>query len=488
MKPNTCLVLDVWEGQLEIDEAILKANGVAGIGIRLNDMSGGHHMDAGFTKQWAEAANFVRFPYFVYNPWVDGAANYAWLTSHMPDGVKCLAIDIEVKFSGITPLKYASDVDQFLALCHQHGWKTIIYTAEWFLASLSRWPQLDYWWAQYPDAAAYFSGVTTWDELRLRLDKLGKPFNAAKVPGRLMMWQFSGDYLLLPGNNRDMDVNLFYGTEQELADYFGAPGTIAEPPPVVVVVPVDAVTVTAASGLNVRSGPGMAAPKIGAIARGTQVVILEYRRLSAVEVWGRISQGWIALLLAGECYTSRADFGGIPDVPVSDPLFPHIYRIKDDLEAGMSPGGTRPYLRNGLPSTVRLRGGESQYLLSAAWIAYLKRINSPKSYDYLIKPASGWHNAGVSNLMQQLTFSGNHVEVLRIEGNQAFIKTYFLNDPPPSGIIQPTEKTLHPQVQLFTTQYKRSLDMSTNGRYPRTLLLANPGEEIWINLRDIVRL
>ena len=485
MKPNTCLVIDVWEGQLEIDEAVLKANGVAGMGIRLNDMSGGHHMDAGFVKQWAEAANFVRFPYFVYNPWVDGAGNYAWLTSHMPEGVKCLAIDIEVKYSGITASKYASDVDQFLVLCHQRGWKTIIYTAEWFLASLSRWPQLDYWWAQYPDAATYFSGVATWDALKLALDKLDKPFNAAKIPGRLMMWQFSGDYLLLPGNNRDMDVNIFYGTEIELAEYFGAAAPVIIIPSELVL---ETVTVTAVSGLNVRLAPGITSPKLGAIARGTRVDILEFRRSLVADIWGRGAMGWIALFLSGQFYTTKIDFSNVAGGPAPSSLFPHVDRIKDDLEAGIAPKGTRPYLRNGLPSTVRLRGGESQYYLPPQWIEYLKKINSLQSYNYLIKPASGWHNQGDFNCMQQLTFSGNHVSVTRTEGNQAYIETFILTDNPPTEIIKPLEKALDEKVQLFTTQYKSHLDMSTNGRYPRTLILAHAGEEIWIDLRDIVRL
>ena len=90
--------------------------------------------------------------------------------------------------------------------------------------------------------------------------------------------------------------------------------------------------------------------------------------------------------------------------------------------------------------------------------------------------------------MQQLTFSGNHVGVTRIDGNQAYIYSYVLTDNPQTEIIKPLEKTLHPKVQLFSTQYKRTLDMSTNGRYPRTLIMRNAGEEIWIDLRDIVRL
>jgi len=47
------------------------------------------------------------------------------------------------------------------------------------------------------------------------------------------MWQFTGDYLILPGSNRDMDVNIFYGTPEELAEYFGNSGS-ATPDPIVI--------------------------------------------------------------------------------------------------------------------------------------------------------------------------------------------------------------------------------------------------------------
>lgn len=226
---ETCLVIDVWEGQLEIDEAALRANGVVGIGIRLNDMQGGHHMDAGFAKQWAEAKGFARFPYFVYNPWVDGAANYAWLAANMPADAKSVAIDIEVRKSGYPASVYAAEVEKFVALA-QKRWKVILYTAEWFLNALTRWPKIDYWWAQYPAQEMFFGGVKTWDELRKRLENpaLAKPFNAAACPGPIRMWQFSGDYLVLPGSKRDIDVNLFFGSPDECAAYFGG-GSIADP-------------------------------------------------------------------------------------------------------------------------------------------------------------------------------------------------------------------------------------------------------------------
>ena len=219
MNSNTCLVIDVWQGSLEMDEGVLKANGVAGIGIRINNMNGGHHRDTGFDKQWAEAANFVRFPYFVYNPWVDGLANFNWLLANMPVDAKSVAVDVEVRYANITPARYASEVNTFLEMCATRKWKTIIYTGQWFLDTLSRWPICDYWWAQYPNPAKYFGSIKTWDELKLALDNpnIARPFNESACPGQVKMWQFTGDFLVLPGTIRDIDVNLFFGNETELA-------------------------------------------------------------------------------------------------------------------------------------------------------------------------------------------------------------------------------------------------------------------------------
>lgn len=243
MKADRSLVIDVWEGQMKIDEAVLKANGVAGISIRLNDMNGGHHMDTGFVKQWEEAKGFVRFPYFVYNPWNDGAGNFKWLSENLPSDARSVAIDIEVKYAGYPATKYAGEVVKFLNLCKSKNLKTIIYTAQWFLGSLSTWPKVDYWWAQYPSSEVYFKNVSTWDQLRTVLDRLDKPFNITSVPGTLKMWQFTGDYLILPGTERDIDVNIFYGNEKALADYFlSYPGTTPVEPPIICEPPVVIVT------------------------------------------------------------------------------------------------------------------------------------------------------------------------------------------------------------------------------------------------------
>jgi hypothetical protein len=227
------IVLDVWEGQLEIDEAALFAGGVVGLVIRLNDMNGGHHMDEGFEKQWAEAASFLRWPYFVYNPWVSGAENYDWLARHMPSDCPAVALDIEVRKTGLAPKEYGKQIGIFKNLVNQE-WNTHNYTGEWFLDVLSPWPIDDYWWAQYP-FLMYPASVQriSYEVLKAKLDMLvWPPMNSAKSSGKIRMWQCSGDRLILPGTTRAVDVNVFNGNVDELRTWLGysPSGTPINPP------------------------------------------------------------------------------------------------------------------------------------------------------------------------------------------------------------------------------------------------------------------
>ena len=232
------LGIDTWQGQLEIDEAVLKANGVKFIFVRLNSMSGRHHKDTGFDKQWAEAAGFYRAPYFVYNPWVTGQANFDWLAANMPADAHAVALDMEVIMPGYPAVTYGAEFKKFKALASAR-WKAVIYTGEGYLSMLTPWDTTaDYWWAEYP--FEFYSAPilpSTWDDLRKRLMFYAGPGNAAKIPGRLKFWQFSGDKLILPGNPHAMDVNVFFGNEAQLAEFFGGTPTPVPTAPADVVTP-----------------------------------------------------------------------------------------------------------------------------------------------------------------------------------------------------------------------------------------------------------
>ncbi len=138
---NYILGVDIWEGQLEVDEKTLLDNGVEFAFIRLNDMQGGHHKDTGFDKQWMEAINFVRAPYVVYNPWVSGAANYNYFRSILPAGITALSLDVEVKYIGYSTASYAAEVENCIRLMRANGLKPIIYSGSWFMSYLSYWLQ-----------------------------------------------------------------------------------------------------------------------------------------------------------------------------------------------------------------------------------------------------------------------------------------------------------------------------------------------------------
>jgi len=228
------LLVDTWESGGEIDEAVYKANDIAGILVRLNDMNGGHHMDTGFVKQWAEAENFLRAPYFVYNPWKNAQGNFDWLISHCPEDAHTVLIDIEVKKLLYPKSTYAAQVSSFMNMVEDEWGTKTIYTGAWFLDMLDFWPNCDYWWAQYPYALYPSSKkYMSWDEVRKIIDDNGytKPFNYNSIPGTYRMWQISGDKVVCPGNDKPIDINLFPGTKEELALFLGYSEIVPEPPP-----------------------------------------------------------------------------------------------------------------------------------------------------------------------------------------------------------------------------------------------------------------
>ncbi|MCJ7435180.1 MAG: phosphodiester glycosidase family protein [Anaerolineales bacterium] len=231
---NYLLLVDTYESET-IDEAALKTNNVSGMIIRLNHIEGGHHLDANFTTQWSETgkAGLLRIPYFVYNPWVNGQKNYDWLVKHMPYEAGAVMVDIEVIYYGYSPATYAAEVAKFFQLMGPR-WNYMIYTGEGFLHLLSSWPKdADYWWAQYPNSLyPPTSQKWTWDQVRAKVDTLDGPYNAAKIPGRLKMWQASGDRLILPGSAKPIDVNVFPGTYEELKTWVNEKLVLPDPDPI----------------------------------------------------------------------------------------------------------------------------------------------------------------------------------------------------------------------------------------------------------------
>ncbi len=218
---NALLLVDTYESET-IDEAVLRTNNVAGLIIRLNHTEGGHHLDANFPRQWRETsfAGLVRIPYFVYNPWVDGQANFDWLVDALPFEAGAVLLAVNVKYDGYPPEVYAAEVARFCQLVGSR-WNYMIYTGQNRLQLLSTWPaNARYWWAQYP--YALFPSTPqkrSWSQVHAQLNLLKAPFNASFLPGQWKLWQVSADRLVLPGSSRPMNLNIFPGSYEDLKTF-----------------------------------------------------------------------------------------------------------------------------------------------------------------------------------------------------------------------------------------------------------------------------
>lgn len=183
-----------------------------------------------------------------------------------------------------------------------------------------------------------------------------------------------------------------------------------------------------------------------------------------------------------------------------------LYRVRDDLECdklyGTGKGKPRPYIRQGLPSTVPIfhknKGYKGRVALTPRWMRYAKLINSTpnmEGYDFqftkqgLFQKAVGWHNVGKGNIVEQVTFSGNIVDIYRIDGNRAYVRCFYNTDAPPKEIIRCEPNRLNYIVQLLTTQFWNKLDITTNGHCPQTFIIATSRkQELWIDIRNLERI
>lgn len=239
--------VDVWEGSLEMNEDAFIDGGVAYMFIRLNHTLGGHHKDTMFDAQWEQSVKMSRIPYFVYNPWVSGMANFDWLMRNLPSGVTTEMVDIEIKRDGYSPDLYAAEVQTFSDRLAAEGHKEIIYTGEWIKSILSHWPaNVDYHLARYPGPMYPTSTTTTtWAKIHEIAESLiWYPSTPNAFPGPCRLWQCSGDRFIVTGTSRPIDINLFQGTHDEFNSYYKLPAVqlphfVSEPQPDVVAQLVD---------------------------------------------------------------------------------------------------------------------------------------------------------------------------------------------------------------------------------------------------------
>jgi hypothetical protein len=122
-----------------------------------------------------------------------------------------------------------------------------------------------------------------------------------------------------------------------------------------------------------------------------------------------------------------------------------LYRIKSDTELAeynfMSRTASPEWKGHQMtPATCRINGGKSALRISDRAQRLVEALNKPHgTLAYVTNTGGGWVNGGEWPLVQQLTFVSfvengkwlNLVDVLRIEGRKAFIRTWHgeTNDP-----------------------------------------------------------
>jgi hypothetical protein len=164
-----------------------------------------------------------------------------------------------------------------------------------------------------------------------------------------------------------------------------------------------------------------------------------------------------------------------------------IWRVRHDVEREELHCRSRLWFDGwkklrGLPETVRLQGGRGTVPLSDAWVRFLDNLNTQDAQRFLRKEQSGWLNHGPFPKMEQLTFGGNYVEVTRIAGHKAYIKSFNNADQPPAS----GPNTL---IQTFSVVYTNGTwEMSTPVGVVYTFILANPNDgALWIDLENLIR-
>lgn len=135
------------------------------------------------------------------------------------------------------------------------------------------------------------------------------------------------------------------------------------------------------------------------------------------------------------------------------------------------------------PETCRIEGGKSSLDLSFQWQRFLENINTVKAYKFLQVSESGWHNGGKWPRVEQLTFGGNFVEVIKIDGDKCYIKHYFNDQLPPIPIGDFYDDTL---IQLFSVTRKNNQVESPPCGLCRTLIISRiSSEQLWIDKSNL---
>jgi hypothetical protein len=234
------------------------------------------------------------------------------------------------------------------------------------------------------------------------------------------------------------DFSVFNGTDEEWAEF--SKGIFVPPPPPPIPSPVTSVEIT---------------------------VISDKAELQKV-------------IVDGSDVTEKANLHTIP-FPVSPSPELGLYYILNDWQMPEKYwGGKSRTARKGwkghqmTPETVRLHGIKSTTILSKESQDLVRRKNPGRLFKYVTKRQQGWCNFGKWPKVETLTFSNNMVDVIKIEGNRAYIRTWNGEEFDPCVI--------HKWVNV-----DRWNNLYDTGRGQGFIVLAYKGP-VWIELDKLVKI
>jgi hypothetical protein len=171
---------------------------------------------------------------------------------------------------------------------------------------VAEWPEdADYWWASYPFA---LEGITSWETYRAVLSTLYNKAFTRRAPGKVGLWQCSGDKTKLEGfGGHAVDINAFYGTLAECKRWFGIPldgETELTPEPK----PKTNGMVVNPAGLNFRSTANAESTTniFGALKPQTNVKITGRTSDALGNEWLKVQvEGYIASVWNGKTYVKE---------------------------------------------------------------------------------------------------------------------------------------------------------------------------------------
>lgn len=315
-------------------------------------VSEGKVLDPMFPRQWAAArGRTLRGPYHFFRPFVDPKQSVIKVLEFLGDdlGELPMALDIEVtddRTDVLTRAKsWLSWYEEFT------GRRPIIYSRTTFIRDVLKCHLYPYlanykiWLAQYP-----FDGMENKIERDRILAAVLSGERVLKFPpppfpfNRVCLWQWTalgkpaqvpGYYIGLYGK-KEIDINLYPGTELDLIDEFST-GPVPAPAPDNGD-PMTTLYGEVLTGLNIRSGPGTGFTVIGGLRIGDKVTAESENEVNGWWKLTSIKRGGQALDLPGPvCYAYEGATNGyirILPPPTPTPTEDKPKKVTVEMESG----------------------------------------------------------------------------------------------------------------------------------------------------------